>query len=147
MDERSYSSCIVYVNGDYWGVYDVREKADDHDFTDYYYDQPSGQVDYLKTWGQTWSELPRVGPPASPVVLANWNTIENYITTNPMSVQANYNYAKSIFNTGSIIDYFLLNSYVVASDWLNWNTAWWRGLNPNGDKKSGILSLGYGCNI
>ena len=135
MDERSYSSCIVYVNGDYWGVYDVREKADDHDFTDYYYDQPSGQVDYLKTWGQTWSELPRVGPPASPVVLANWNTIENYITTNPMSVQANYNYAKSIFNTGSIIDYFLLNSYVVASDWLNWNTAWWRGLNPNGDKK------------
>ena len=34
MDERSYTSCIVYVNGDYWGVYDLREKVDDHDFTD-----------------------------------------------------------------------------------------------------------------
>ena len=135
MDERSYQSCIVYLNGDYWGVYDLREKADDHDFTNYYYDQPSGQVDYLKTWGQTWSELPKVGPPAAPAVMANWNTIENYITSNPMNVQANYNYAKGIFNTGSIIDYFLLNSYVVCSDWLNWNTAWWRGLNPTGDKK------------
>ena len=135
MDERSVEFCIVYLNGEYWGVYDLREKADDHDFTDYYYDQPSGQVDYLKTWGQTWSELPRVGPPAAPTVIANWNTIENYITSNPMNVQANYNYVKGIFNTGSIIDYFLLNSYVVCSDWLNWNTAWWRGLNPNGDKK------------
>jgi len=134
MDERSYTSCIVYRNGEYWGVYDLREKADDHDFTNYYYDQPSGEVDYLKTWGGTWSELPYSNP-AAPAVMANWNTIENYITTNPMTVQANYNYAKGIFNTGSIIDYFLLNSYVVCSDWLNWNTAWWRGLNPTGDKR------------
>ena len=141
MDERSHTSCIVYLNGEYWGVYDIREKADDHDFTKHYYDQPSGQVDYLKTWGQTWSELPRVGPPADPIVMGNWNTIENYITSNPMSVQANYNYAKGIFNTGSIIDYFLLNSYVVCQDWLNWNTAWWRGLNLSGDKKKWRYAL------
>ena len=30
--------CAVYLNGQYWGVYDLREKVDDHDFTDYYYD-------------------------------------------------------------------------------------------------------------
>ena len=24
---------------------------------------------------------------------------------------------------------------VVCADWLNWNTGWWRGLDPNGDKK------------
>ena len=29
----------------------------------------------------------------------------------------------------------VLNSYVVAADWLNYNTGWWRGLDPNGDKK------------
>ena len=34
-----------------------------------------------------------------------------------------------------LIDYFLLNSYVVAADWLNYNTGWWRGLDPDGDKK------------
>ena len=60
---------------------------------------------------------------------------------NPMTNQANYNLVKSQFNTGSIIDYFLLNAYVVASDWLNWNTSWWRGLNPNGDKKKWRYSL------
>ena len=33
----------------------------------------------------------------------------------------------------SLCDYFIANSFTVASDWLNWNTGWWRGLNPEGD--------------
>ena len=36
-------------------------------------------------------------------------------------------------NEMSLIDYFILNSYIVAADWLNWNTAWWRGRKPEGD--------------
>src|SRR5690606_2981512 len=52
-----------------------------------------------------------------------------------MTDQANYDYVKGLYNTGSLIDYFILNSYTVCSDWLNWNTGWWRGRNPDGDKK------------
>ena len=52
-----------------------------------------------------------------------------------MSNQANYNYAKSIYNMGSLIDYFILNTYIVNADWLNWNTAWWHGLKEEGEKK------------
>jgi gliding motility-associated-like protein len=29
----------------------------------------------------------------------------------------------------------VLNSVTVTTDWLNWNTAWWRGLDTNGDHK------------
>jgi hypothetical protein len=129
MDERSYQSCIVYLNGNYWGVYDLREKADDHDFTDYYYDQDKNNLQYLKTWGGTWSEY------GGAQAQTDWDNLKNYITSNPMNIQANYNTVKSQYNTGSLIDYFLLNSYVVCSDWLNWNTAWWRGMDPNGEKK------------
>lgn len=35
----------------------------------------------------------------------------------------------------SLIDYFILNGYIVSTDWLNWNTAWWRGRNPAGDAR------------
>ena len=52
-----------------------------------------------------------------------------------MSNEDNYNYAKSIYNMGSLIDYFILNTYVVNADWLNWNTAWWHGLREDGEKK------------
>ncbi|MEZ4800388.1 MAG: chitobiase/beta-hexosaminidase C-terminal domain-containing protein [Flavobacteriales bacterium] len=51
LDERSTESCVVYINGQFWGVYEIREKVDDIDFTDHYYDQPEGFVDFMKTWG------------------------------------------------------------------------------------------------
>jgi hypothetical protein len=135
LDERSTSSCIVYLNGAYWGVYEMREKVDDHDFTDYYYDQDKNNLQYLKTWGGTWTEY------GAPNAQPDWDNFVNFVTTNPMTAQANYNYAKSIYNTGSLIDYFLLNAYVVCQDWLNWNTAWWRGMDPNGDKKKWRYTL------
>ena len=129
MDERTYEPCIVYLNGQYWGVYEIREKADDHDYTDYYYNQGAKDLQYLKTWGGTWSEY---GGPAAQTA---WNELRTFILGNDMTIPANFDYVDSLYNWHSLIDYVVLNSYTVCSDWLNWNTAWWRGMNPNGDKK------------
>tara|TARA_Y100000766_G_scaffold285608_1_gene311181 strand:- start:25711 stop:28995 length:3285 start_codon:yes stop_codon:yes gene_type:complete len=138
LDERSHESCVMYLNGEYWGVYELREKVDDLDYTDKYYDQDS--VAFLKTWGGTWVDVLTDGQ--NPNDVENlWDDIRNYITTNDMSIQANYEYAKDRYNVGSLIDYFILNSYVVNSDWLNWNTAWWRGLKEDGDKKKWRYAL------
>ncbi len=126
LDERKTESCIVYINGDYWGVYEAREKVDDTDYTREYYDQPEGFVDFIKTWGGTWDEYGSS---------TDWNTLVNFITTNDMTVQANYDYVLTQYNTISLIDYFILNGYTVCTDWLNWNTAWWRGRHPNGEAK------------
>ncbi len=132
MDERSYEPCILFLNGDYWGLYEIREKVDDIDFTDYYYDQDEGEVDYLKTWGGTWIEYGTD---------TGWTNIQNFILSNDMADEDNYDHAKSFYNTGSLIDYFILNTYVVNADWLNWNTSWWRGTNPDGDKKKWRYTL------
>ena len=135
LDERSTKSCILYLNGQYWGVYEMREKVDDHDFTDYYYDQDKNNLQFLKTWGGTWVEY------GGPQAQTDWDNLKNFITTNSMANQANYQTVKSQYNTGSIIDYFLLNSYVVCGDWLNWNTAWWRGMDTAGEKKKWRYTL------
>jgi len=132
LDERKTRSCIVYINGQYWGVYEIREKVDDTDYTKRYYDQPAGNVDFLKTWGGTWTEF-AAAPGFNPQT--QWNTFVNFVTTNSMAAQANYDYVLTQFNTMSLIDYFILNGYTVCTDWLNWNTAWWKGTNPLGDAK------------
>jgi hypothetical protein len=129
LDERTHESCVLYVNGEYWGVYDFREKVDDYDFLDHYYGQGEGYVDFLKTWGNTWVEF------GDNNTQNEWDILTDFIVDNDMTDLANYEYVKSVYNTGSLIDYFILNSYVVCMDWLNWNTAWWRGKNINGDKK------------
>jgi hypothetical protein len=126
LDERTSESCVVYLNGQYWGVYEYREKVDDIDFTNEYYDQPRHFVDFLKTWGGTWEEYGSGD---------DWYSLVTFVTGQDMTVDANYDYAISQLHPMSLIDYFILNSYVVCMDWLNWNTAWWRGRHPDGDGK------------
>jgi len=135
LDERTWRPCVVYLNGQYWGVYEIREKADDHDYTDYYFDQNKFNLQYLKTWGATWQEY------GAPNAQPDWTALRNYINTNSMAVPANFNYVDSLLNWESLCDYFVFNSYVVNQDWLNWNTAWWRGMDPLGDKKKWRYTL------
>jgi gliding motility-associated-like protein len=135
LDERSYAPCVLYVNAQYWGLYDIREKVDDNDFLDHYYDQKElyeqspTNAQFLKTWGSTWSEF---GGAQSQI---DWDDFVNYVNTNNVTDPIVWDYIDSVYNWHSLIDYFVLNSYVVSKDWLNWNTAWWRGLDQSGDKR------------
>lgn len=129
LDVRSYEPCVLYLNGQYWGVYELREKADDADYTKYYYDQDEFNVRYLKTWGGTWEEY------GGPNALPEWNSLRTFIQSNDMGDATAFHHVDSLFNWKSLVDYFCLSSYTVCTDWLNWNTAWWRGLDPAGDHK------------
>lgn len=128
LDERSSVPCVVYLNGQYWGVYEIREKVDDKDFIEEYYNvasntiysDNSSSVDYIKTWGATWSEY---GTETA------WNTLHNYIVTNNMANAANYQYVKDRLNVLSLVDYIIINTQTVCSDWLNYNTGWWHTTN------------------
>jgi len=124
---------VVYMNGEYWGLYDIREKADDHDYTDFYYNQnrqykdAPNHIHYMKTWGGTWQEY------GAPLAQPSWVALRNYILNNDMGNAANFAYVNDNFNWQSLIDYFVVGSVTVCADWLNWNTAWWRGTDPEGD--------------
>ena len=135
LDERTWRPCVVYLNGAYWGVYEIREKADDHDFTNIYYQQDEYNLQYLKTWGATWEEY------GAPNAQNDWDALTNYILTNNMGNAANFAYVDNLLNWESLADYFVVNSYIVNQDWLNWNTAWWRGMDPLGDKKKWRYTL------
>jgi gliding motility-associated-like protein len=129
LDERTNRPCVLYLNGQYWGVYEIREKADDHDYTDYYYDQDKFNIQYLKTWGNTWADY------GGNQAITDWNSLKTYIANNNMGNPTNFAYVDGELNWESLCDYFMFNSFVVNQDWLNWNTAWWRGRDPLGDKK------------
>ena len=137
LDERTYEPCVLYVNGQYWGVYEMREKVDDDDFCEYYYDQNQPYIYFLQTWGATWEAY----SPAPAVAQTDWNNLINFVNTNTLTIPSNYDYVDSLLNTKSLIDYFILNSYTVCADWLNWNTAWWRGTDTLGDKKKWRYTL------
>ena len=129
VDVRAVERAIVFLNGQYWGVYALREKPNDHDYTDYNYDQGKYDIQWLSTWGFTEAEY------GGQQAFDDWAVLRDFILDNDMSIPANYQIADDGLQFNSLIDYMVTNLNVVASDWLNYNTAWWRGLNPDGSHK------------
>jgi len=133
LDVRKGEKGLLYVNGQYWGVYGYREKVNDHDFTQYYYNQGKYDIYFLMLWGGSWAEY------GGPAAWSDWNSLHDFAKNNDMSIQENFEYVKARLDYTSLVDYILINSFVVCSDWINWNVGWWRGTNPEGDH----LKWGY----
>ncbi len=129
LDHRTVQRVHLFLNGQYWGIYGMREKVVDHDYTNEYYDQGKYDLQYLGTWGNTDIEYGGIE------AQDDWIKLRNFILENDMSIDENYRVAEDSLNMVSMIDYFLVNLTVVASDWINYNTGWWRGTNPEGDHK------------
>lgn len=121
VDERTYEHCLNYLNGQYWGVYEYRERIDS-DFTSYYYNNGGSEVDMLEQWGGVDIEYGS---------LNDWEDTYDFITNNDMSNQALFDQALTMIDRESFLDYMILNTYFVNSDWLNWNTKWWRGYDAD----------------
>jgi hypothetical protein len=129
LDVRTSERCIVYLNGIYWGVYSFREKVDDHDYTEYYYNQDKYDLEYVLTWGYTWAEY------GGTEAIDAWRALTDTVENNDMSDPDIYGYVKDNLDFLSLIDYFCVNTTAVCSDWLIYNTGVWRGFNPEGDHK------------
>ncbi|MCF8368010.1 MAG: lamin tail domain-containing protein [Bacteroidales bacterium] len=129
LDVRRGEKGVLYVNGQYWGIYGFREKVSDHDYTEYYYNQDKYNIYFLKLWGWSWAEY------GGQAAWNDWNTLHDFIKYNDMSNQSNFDYVKSQYDYTSLVDYVHINSFVVCSDWINWNVGWWKGLNPDGGHK------------
>lgn len=121
MDFRRFHYVLLFINGQYWGVYDIRERVDG-DYFNYYYGKKKDKIDHLSYWGGLQV---RMGSDTG------WVNLYNYIMTNNMAVPANYAHVKQFLNINSFCQYFIFNSYLVNHDWLNWNTMWWRARGNN----------------
>jgi len=126
LDVRKGEKGVMYCNGEYWGVYGFREKVSDHDFTKYYYNQGKFDIYFLKLWGGSWAEY------GGQDAWNDWNPLHNYIKQQDMADQEHFDYVAERYDYKSLVDYIHINSFVVCSDWINWNVGWWKGINPEG---------------
>ncbi|MCI8545527.1 MAG: hypothetical protein HFH09_04805 [Bacilli bacterium] len=104
---QSYKSMILYINGEYWGVYNIREKVDDEFLSNHYnVDGSKGNItrtDYLVSLGTS----------------KDYQNIVNYVSTHDMSKSSNYEYVKKRVNINSLIDFWVGEIYTTNNDIIN----------------------------
>jgi gliding motility-associated-like protein len=117
LDGLHYQPCIMYVNGQYFGIFDIREVFDD-EYTKYYYGTDSDSIQACLYDGALFT--------AGPNTANDWNALVNYIISNDMRVDANRHVADSLLDFNSLIDLVIYNGYVVNTGFPQ-KAAWWRG--------------------
>ncbi len=121
---------ITFVNGKYYGVYDLREVYDKH-YENYYNGQSKDSLT-LAFYHNTDGAVSYPDGTSS-----NFNNdfdakiYNEYVTMGkPLNNQANYDNLMNELDKESFMDYFILNSYGMNSDLWNYNVAYARGGQP-----------------
>ena len=104
---QAYKSVILYINGKYWGVYNIREKVDDDFISNHF------NVDGTK------ANIVRIDNDISIGTINDYRHVVNYLNSNNMSVNSNYEYIKTKLNIESFADYWAAEAWVTNNDIIN----------------------------
>ncbi|UYN92927.1 MAG: CotH kinase family protein [Anaerolineales bacterium] len=96
MDSRP---CVVYLNGEYWGVYNIREKVNE-DYLASHYGLDPNRVDILLNNGQALAGSNE-----------DYKALMEYAETHDMQVQEHYEYVASQVDIDNLMDYLIVHSY------------------------------------
>jgi len=114
IDKQDYQPAILFINGEYWGIQNIREKVNEHFIAQHHNVNPDS-VDILENFGQ-------VVQGDSTEYLELYNFIQN----NSMAIPSNYEYVKSQMEVDNFIKYFVSEIYFDNQDWPGSNIKYWK---------------------
>lgn len=112
---------VVYINGEYWGIYLLQERIDDRYIEDNH-DVDPDDVDLIETlWGAI-----------SEGNNDDYFQLSDFISLNDLSEAANYQVVEDWMDLDNFIDYQLFEIFSANFDWPANNMKCWRDRNPRG---------------
>jgi len=103
--------CVLFLDGEFWGLYDLIEKASS-DYIQYNYDIPKENVALIKN-----DEL----EDGTEQDLQDFKNLVNYCANNDLTNSNNYNYVASKIDLESLIYHYATGFYLGIWDWPNRN--------------------------
>ena len=116
LDYQDYRPSILFINGDYWGIHNIREKFNEH-YVFYHHGVNKDNLDII--------EIAK-GVSGNNGDLVAYNEMINFLSTQNMSYPQNYEYIKSIVDIDEYIDYQIAQIYAANGDWPGSNMKLWR---------------------
>lgn len=113
-DVQDYQPIVTYLNGEYWGMANIRERYDKH-YIKRYYGIDENELDFLDRNAD---------------VKEGSNThflnMRSFISSNDMSDNANFNQVQELMDVENYADYVIGNIFVRNTDWPGNNIRYFR---------------------
>jgi hypothetical protein len=105
---QAYKPYVLYLNGEYWGVYFLKEKRSRFFVAQHEGTQDADNLDLLKASSQV-----------SHGSNEEWLELMNYVKSHDLSNAENYRYVEERMDVNSFMDYMICELYVGNSDYAN----------------------------
>lgn len=135
VDVLGYRECVVFINGQYWGLMDIRERID---------------ADHLEhNYGADPGELLLMEEENGPIEgdSAHFGELQRFIRANDMNDPANFAYVEGQLDLASFKDYFALEIFAGNADWPGNNLKYWKPSPTQGKWRYLLYDLDATMNI
>jgi hypothetical protein len=120
-DALGVRPAIVYINGEYWGIYLLQERIDNRFVQDNHGIHPNN-VDLIESW---WGAIAEGSND-------DYFQLYDFIDLNDLSNSANYQIIEDWIDLDNFIDYQLFEIFSANYDWPANNMKCWRDRGPGG---------------
>jgi hypothetical protein len=135
IDYLEYRPATAFINGQYWGIYNIREKVNEYYVASRLGVNPKN-IDMLEN---------------NMVVLhgdsLHYRQLIDYISSNDMSTSTAYDYVNSMVDLDECILYFAAQAYYDNMDWPGTNCKFWRERSPQGKWRWILFDLDFGFGL
>lgn len=132
LDVQAYRPSILFLNGQYWGIYNLREFQDEH-YIEAHYGIDSDAVDILEKRREVLAGS-----------AAHYDAMMRFVAANDLSTPQALSYLETQMDLDNYIDYLALEFYCGNFDWPRNNVRFWRPQTPGGRWRWFVYDLDAG---
>ncbi|NWF88366.1 MAG: CotH kinase family protein [Ignavibacteriaceae bacterium] len=135
IDYQEYRPAASFINGEYWGIYNIREKINEH-YLAYRHGVDPDNIDLLENNMEVIH-----GDSLS------YKKLIDYISNNDMTTNAAYAFLDSVIDLDEWILYFAAQAYYDNMDWPGTNIKFWRERSETGKWRWILFGLDFGFGL
>ncbi len=135
IDYQEYRPATAFINGEYWGIYNIREKINEHYIATRHGVDPDN-IDMLE------NNMAVIHGDS-----LHYLRLINYISTHDMTTDEAYAYVDSTIDLDECLLYFAAQVYYNSQDWPANNIKFWRERSEKGKWRWILFDLDFGFNL
>jgi hypothetical protein len=118
IEKQSYRPSIVFINGEYWGIHNIRDRIDK-----YFYEYAAGadpdNIDIIE-----------LKDDVSEGDIDDYNKLFDFIRNHDIAEHENYTKLSELMDIDNFLDYVIAKQFIVSWDWPGNNTKFWKNKEP-----------------
>lgn len=135
-DQMAYRPAVIFLNGQYWGIQNIREKINEHFIASNHPEVDPDSINMLENDGQ--------------VILGSsddWWSLYNFVEGASLALQGNYQKVEAQLDIWSFIDYYSTQIFYANWDWPGNNLRYWKTTDPDSRWRYIMYDTDFGLGI